>query len=1564
MSTGRLKMGRAALIGALVILGMSGPAAWTDPSSPITIDHVDSPDPVASGAQLTYTTTIVNTGGSKITNVVLSNQVNGVGGIGVPPQLVLTSTRGSCTQNVNLVSCSAGQIEGGGSWTVTIRGVVTASAGTTINNTVSVSGTRSAQNFNTTATTTTLVSGGGGNLPDLSIAKTGPTSVPVSTPMTYTLTVNNGGTLNAAGVKVVDTVPAGLTGITASATSLFTCSVSGQTVTCTGGAVNQGSNATITINATSPAVVGTITNTASVDPDNTIPEANELNNTSALVNTQVTTGPPPPAIAINLTDNSSIIAGAGPDPVNPGATLTYKILVTNTASTRADDVVLVNGTQGLEAASITVTQVITNGTEGNSGGCTVMAPQVRCVARTLNAGGTILYTITGQVVASAGSTIIDTASVTGNIHNTGYTSSDTELTTVKPDVDLTITKGDSPDPVCARSWPTTTVPAPTSPPLLGPPVCLGGLTYTLVVGNSGITTAVGVVVRDPLPMGTVLDNVVAPAFFGGCAVDGATNVLTCSGGVVGPESTTTITIVVVAPPYVGTINNTATVDPNNAIFEADETNNIASQSTMISTGIDLTILKTDVAPGFDPIATNGTQTYTITVDNIGTQDATGIKVRDFLPANTRFRSAVGDNGFTCSHSAGVVECSGGSILGTASEFYPAFGAPGNDTATIVIRVFAQPNVGTGVDGMHNEVRVDPDNAIAEVNEANNIDFEDTDVISGGGGNGAFNELTIVKTQTVPPKPPIMTVARNALVTWNLAVSNGGTDPAVGVTVRDFLPAGARYVSATGPSFICTEQAAFIQCVGGQIPAGGTVNITLRAFAPDTPGTYINQAVVDPDNTVPEGNEFNNESSIELVVVNGGPGAFNDLQIEKTGTGTTTPGGTISYTLQVWNSGTDAAANVAVRDVLPAGTTFVSAEDSVPATPGAFTCAQAGGVIDCTGATLNPGVGNARFILIEVTAPNTNLTLTNQAFVDPDNQVPEGDELNNTDTHDTTVQSVINLKIEKDGPDTASQSDVVDYVITVTNEKPSGGGTGATAFGVVMHDPLPVGLIPLAVDAGDGNNWACQILENPINVVDCLGDLNPDQTVTVTITVFVTAENNRSLDNQACVDPDDVIEEFVPPGETDNCSTHTTPVGPNPKKHPDLAVEKTVSPTEATPDQDLTYTVTVQNIGDADAQGPVTVTDEVPLQTTFVSAAGTGWTCPAPVGGVITCQLAGGLAQGATADPITIVVHVDVTATSSITNSALAAPAVADPTDPDAENETNLDNNSDTVVAGIGSPAFDLSIADIVDNPDPAVRGQQVTYTVIGLNTGSDPANGVIVRVALPPTGAILIGAAGSNGFNCGAPASGNVDCTGDLPGGGSTTITLNFLVSMTASADLSLTATIDPGDAFPEPDNTNNSQTETTTVSGTGCADPNCVDLVAAQLHDSVDPVATGGNVTYTLVIANTGAFPATLGGSQLAFFDLFGNVTLVAYGSSDPAIACSTFSSTSSQLLSDCFGDLGPGQSVTLTIEVTVNGGSTVTAKAEVDPGHVVAEFNDYDPGPPPTWGNNLIFQVTNVTP
>src|SRR5437899_2739823 len=90
-------MRRIALFFLVVAVIATVSITQADPGSPFSITNVDTPDPVASGAEITYTITVVNTGGAKTTNVVLSDQLNGVGGIGVPPQLVLTSTRGSCS---------------------------------------------------------------------------------------------------------------------------------------------------------------------------------------------------------------------------------------------------------------------------------------------------------------------------------------------------------------------------------------------------------------------------------------------------------------------------------------------------------------------------------------------------------------------------------------------------------------------------------------------------------------------------------------------------------------------------------------------------------------------------------------------------------------------------------------------------------------------------------------------------------------------------------------------------------------------------------------------------------------------------------------------------------------------------------------------------------------------------------------------------------------------------------------------------------------------------------------------------------------------------------------------------------------------------------------------------------------------------------------------------------------------------------------------------------------------------------------------------------------------------
>jgi len=1515
-------MAGLALLAVMLAAALGVGVIQAAPASPIKVTQVATPSPVASGGTLTYAITITNTGGSALTNVTMTDQLQHLIGQGTPPQLSVTSSLGSCTQTAELVTCTTPNLAGRQTWVVTISGVVGAPNGTAINNTVSVTGTRSSSNFTTNSTLTTQVSGGTGGgggtqRPDLTIGKSGPVEVLSGAPITYTLTVNNVGNAPATGVKVVDTLPAGIGSIAATGTSLFECGVVASTVTCTGGAVNAGANATITITGTVTAAAGAVlTNNAVVDPDNTIVESNELNNTSALWTTNVVAVLTPGPIAIEYT--------AYPTSINPGAQLEYKILVTNNASRFADPVAVTTGTQGLQASTITATFVLTNGQNHNSNGCSVQGSEVRCQVKRINPGGTLEVTIRGQVIASAGSTIVSTSTATGNIENTGRSATATVTTVVQPSVDLTITKSGSPNPVCAASWPRAAgAPA-------GEAVCLGGLRYDFVIGNSGTVPATDVVVRDPLPTGTVFDSYTTTAGFT-CAIDAADptpNTVRCTGGTIPAQSTRTLSFVLVAPPSTGMITNTVYVDPDNAITESDETNNTFVTTNQVATGIDLAIAKSD-ANGFDPIATSGVQTYTITVRNLGTQDASAIAIRDTLPVGTTFLSAIPQtsHGFTCYEPAPGelnVSCDGGALKGTRAMNYPNPNAAITfDTAVITIRVFARPTIGT----MYNEVRVDPLDTIAEVTEANNIASETTAVQHGDGTIGAYNELNLVKSQVVPAG----SVATNTPVTYRIVVTNTGTDPAVNVTMRDFLPAGFTFIEAAdtnpGPTaFLCTEAANVVDCGGATIAGGGgSRTVEIVAFSANSPGMYVNQALVDPSNAIAEGNETNNASSTTTTVIVGA--GYIDLQVGHDGTtaGMVIPGGTTTYRLTPSNAGTNPAFNVELRDVLPANTTFVSAVD-VAGGDGAFTCLHAAGIVTCSGGALDgsldlvPGVPTSRTIEITVLAPsdlmplaanlgNIQHIMTNQASIDPTNAVAESNEINNASTQQKTVRSKINLKTEQEGPTTAQQNQTTTYEITVTNEDGWGGADGSTgqrALGVRVVDQLPVGVIPLSVTPNQPG-WVCQLFENPVNFVSCVGDLDPSDPVTITVSVFITASGG-SLYNQACVDPDNTIAET---NELDNCGAVDTAVVV-------LLINKAASSANVTVGQALTYTVSLSNGGTTNAPGTIQVVDELPSQVDFVNASATnGFDCTYNSGTrTVSCER-NGLPAGANT-VVTINTTVNDTATDAFTNTACVGGGI-----PCA-----------SVTVSAGAPAIDLVVAGITDNPDPANRGEELTYTIIALNAGSAPAVDAVVRIQLPQNGVFFEGAAGSNGFVCGAPsASGVVDCTGTFPGGGSTVITVELVVEADAPDTLSLTATADPDGDFAETNEGNNTDTEVTTVTGDLCT--NCVDLVAAQIFGTPNPVEAGASAEFRFLVANVGDLPTPHDGTVTEVV-ISGDYASVGSFSATADFTCADVSSPLDQLFGvtriRCTGDLDPGEGVMVTVNVTAdNDDGSISADGRV---------------------------------
>ena len=120
---------------------------------------------------------------------------------------------------------------------------------------------------------------------DLSIVKSANVGVvPVSTSLTYTLTVTNNGPSPAADVSVTDPLPGVVTFVSASAG----CSETGGTVTCTTASLANGANIQFTITVTAPGTGQIFSNSASVTSAVADPDSSDNTATAA-----VTTVNPP-----------------------------------------------------------------------------------------------------------------------------------------------------------------------------------------------------------------------------------------------------------------------------------------------------------------------------------------------------------------------------------------------------------------------------------------------------------------------------------------------------------------------------------------------------------------------------------------------------------------------------------------------------------------------------------------------------------------------------------------------------------------------------------------------------------------------------------------------------------------------------------------------------------------------------------------------------------------------------------------------------------------------------------------------------------------------------------------------------------------------------------------------------------------------------------------------------------------------------------------------------------------------------------------------------------------------
>ncbi|MGF6822309.1 putative repeat protein (TIGR01451 family) [Microbacterium sp. ZKA21] len=590
-------------------------------------------------------------------------------------------------------------------------------------------------------------------------------------------------------------------------------------------------------------------------------------------------------------------------------------------------------------------------------------------------------------------------------------------------------------------------------------------------------------------------------------------------------------------------------------------------------------------------------------------------------------------------------------------------------------------IGTLAPGQTVEARVtvtlDPDAEVAVQNTAT-ITTSTSDSDSGDNASSASFEPTVTADLAVTKDVSAATVTAGDAFTYTIGVENIGPSTAENVVLSDTVPAGITVEEVIAPpGATCTVTGSAVRCDWDQLGPEETATVEIQASVQsDAPaGTLINTASVaapteDTDTT-------NNSDSATITVEQSA-----DVGVEKTATPTTgVPGTAQSFTITVTNHGPSTARGVTVADFLPAGF-----DDVTTSTEG---CRIVGTVGVCELGDLGPD--ESRTVTIDGAIASdavgsiTNTTTAASATPDP-----------NADNYSASVvvplapSADISLTKTTSTPEVALDGEV-QYLVTVRNDGPS------DALGVVVEDVAEDGIAlgDAVASAGtwSGGTWT-------------VGILQPGEEETLAVTGIATAEGtftNTATASSETADPDsgDLI------GTADVVVAASA----------DLAITKTVSADPAPLNGELSYTLTVENLGPNDASG-VVVTDQLPAA--LIDPVTTSPGCEI-TGAVLTCELAA-LADGDTAEFVVTGTVDPSTSAADITNTAGVTATEADP-DPD--------NNSSTVttpISGEGAIEIFKTATPATDtNGDGRIgAGDEVTYSFTVRNTGPTTLSGVAV----------------------------------------------------------------------------------------------------------------------------------------------------------------------------------------------------------------------------------------------
>jgi uncharacterized repeat protein (TIGR01451 family) len=1468
------------------------------------------------GRPASFSATISNPGGAASSGLVT---VADVFPAGMTPSSA-SGTGWTCGLSGQTASCTRSDAVGSSAAfpPITYNVNVAAAAPVSSNDVVTVNGGGETNTANDSATNTVTIGLGC----DLNISLSLSGSLVEGQTGSYSIASSNvGGAASAGQVTVADTFPASVTPTAASGTG-WTCTVSGQTVSCTRADVlvpgaNYGViSVSVSVAANVPA---TVSDTATIAGGG---DTNPADNSNT--------------IASPVTQISDLTLTMTATPLAQGGTGTYTLTAGNVGGAATSGAITLSD---LLPAGLTPSAA-----SGSGWTCSLSDQLVSCRGSAVLAAGASLpvVAITVSVSNGAAASISNTASVGGGGEtNTGNDSAVvTSAVNTTPDLTISLTHS-------------------------GTFTQGGTSSYTITASNVGGGGSSGPVsLTQSFPAG------IAPISVSGAGWTCSETVAsaTCSrtdvlaAGASYPAITATVAIAASAS---GTLTSTAGISGGG---ELNVSNDSATNAVTVGLGPDLTIMLSVNGALFE----GQTGSYSIASSNVGGAASAGqVTVADTFPASVTPTAASG-TGWTCTVSGQTVSCTRADVLVPGANYgvisvsvSVAANVPAtvSDTATIagggdtnpadnsntiaspVTQIsdltltmtatpLAQGGTGTYTLTAGNVGGAATSGAITlsdllpagltpsaasgsgwtcslsdqlvscrgsavlaagaslpvvaitvSVSNGAAASISNTASVGGGGETNTGNDSAVV-TSAVNTTPDLTislthsgTFTQGGTSSYTITASNvGGGGSSGPVSLTQSFPAGIAPISVSGAGWTCSETVASATCSRTDVLAAGASYPAITAtvaIAASASGTLTSTAGISG------GGELNvsNDSATNAVTVGLGP----DLTIMLSVNGALFEGQTGSYSIASSNVGGAASAGqVTVADTFPASVTPTAASGT------GWTCTVSGQTVSCTRAdSLAQGASYPAISLGCQVASNAPASVVNTATVSGGGDLNPANN-SSTITSNTTLASDLTLSMSAPGPFTQGGS--ASYGLIVNNA-----GGAATTGPVTISDIIPSGVTPTAA-AGSG--WTCAIAGQTVTCsrTDALAAASSYPPAAITVAIASNAPG--SLTNSGVVSGGGELN------TGNDSATIVSTIG----GVPDLTISTahTGNFTQADPGA---FTMTVTNLGGAPSTGIVTATDSAPAGLLPASPSGNGWACSI-AGQVVTCTRPDALAAGLSYAPIhTLVTSTGTAAGTAVVNTVNVAGG--------GEQNTANDQAQDTIqLAGIPDLVISLQLNA------PMVVASASNFSVAVTNNSNVPTNGfpVVVSQTLP-AGVTPTQASGS-GWTCSISLQ-TVTCqrSDQLPGHAAySSITVNVQVTAAAPATFSLVATVSGGgDQSPAND-------QAVLVVTTGAPDLTISEALQGTFRQ-------GGTGTYLLTVSNVGQDPTD--GSVITMTDtLPAGLTPISAGAVSPSgqTAGAVAHPNSSRAATGANWSCSiAGQVVTCTQSVVLANGSALAAIAIV---------------------------------